>query len=454
MYKISEEAKKGMHATPEQLGEKLTGLPEDITRCSRDCPFNVSIRLKKSTLTPLALSAFNIEAWETWWNDDNDKAPYQPIEGEKGEEKIKIEITVQQRSVERLYVEMLTISADTPKSGKVLKRWQLSKSGDRHLSEGSGAVDIGIYEWEWDGYIDDKLDTKLLKDETTYIRAVGTIGKAFRDDAVQILAQPFKECAEPVDWVDVVVDRKAHKVDVEWRVKFDDGHISDKPRSSDIPSYRQLIDWAIDGIKYHWNRSENILINNIDYKVIINPKEAETKSAPSLTLQVETWYLFSPSRSVNASCVCGIIGGIAGNIGNGNAGFLGLDATKVWYLQKYFQQLYISSPARAESAARDNFKMTAAHEAGHPVLASYAYQSTGLNNYSWVHKGSSKGIGSFYSLPDDGEKGYEEEPLIEADLMKYYNQNKYSVAIPYKMYSASEHDIKSLVWLSRLTFGE
>ncbi|TCP96522.1 hypothetical protein EDC44_10455 [Cricetibacter osteomyelitidis] len=95
--------------------------------------------------------------------------------------------------------------------------------------------------------------------------------------------------------------------------------------------------------------------------------------------------------------------------------------------------------------------MTAAHEAGHSVLASYAYKSTGANNYSWVHKGSSKGLLSGYAIPEVGEKGYEKEPFISADLMKYYSPD-YRIEI--QMYSSSEYDIKSLLWLSRLTVGE
>lgn len=54
MYKISEEIKRGMHATPEELGKQLEGLPDDITRCSRDCPFSVKIRILPSTLTHLS----------------------------------------------------------------------------------------------------------------------------------------------------------------------------------------------------------------------------------------------------------------------------------------------------------------------------------------------------------------------------------------------------------------
>ncbi|OOF42967.1 hypothetical protein BKK50_05705 [Rodentibacter rarus] len=92
---------------------------------------------------------------------------------------------------------------------------------------------------------------------------------------------------------------------------------------------------------------------------------------------------------------------------------------------------------------------TSAHESGYPVLASYAYKSTGLNNYSWVHKGSSKGVMSGYTIPEKGEKGYEEEPFPLADLMKYYIHD-----IDPSDYYASEYDVKSLLWLSKLNMGD
>ena len=84
-------------------------------------------------------------------------------------------------------------------------------------------------------------------------------------------------------------------------------------------------------------------------------------------------------------------------------------------------------------------------------------KSTGLNNYSWVRKGSSKGFGSlFYRLPypsednqHDNDKGYEEYPLLYADLMKYYIYE-----IPNHEYYADENDVKGLIWLCRMTLGE
>ena len=430
MYKVSEEAKIGMHATPEQMGDKLEGLPNDITRCSDECPFSVKIRVLPSTLTPLELEAFNIEAWEAWYNDSKNLNPYVPVPGEKGEEKINVEITVQQRDVESLYVEIIRIAPDTIKSGQILKRFQLAKSDEKKLKEGKGNVVVGTYLWEWDGYIDDVLDTKLLKDETTYIRAVGVIGSAFKDDAVQLLAQPFKECAEPVDWLDVQVNRNTKTVNVEWRVAFDDGGVSGKA-NADTPSFEELKRFAIEGIKKHWGGQINTTKGS--YVVTVNPVLATKKAAPSLTLQVEMGSTYN--RSVNASCACGTLAKLGRGLGN-----VFSDVTRVWYLQGRY----------GRSIADNEFLITVAHESGHPVLASYAYKSTGLSNYSWVHKGSSKGISSGYATPQKGEKGY--EPMLfskDFDLMKYYSEY-----VPPDLYRTVEFDLKSLIWLSLVKLGE
>ena len=436
MYKVSEEAKIGMHATPEQMGDKLEGLPNDITRCSDECPFSVNIRVLPSTLTPLELEAFNIEAWEAWYNDSKNLNPYVPVPGEKGEEKINVEITVQQRDVESLYVEIIRIAPDTIKSGQILKRFQLAKSDEKKLKEGKGKVEVGTYLWEWDGYIDDVLDTKLLKDETTYIRVVGVIGSAFRDDAVQLLAQPFKECAEPVDWLDVQVDRNTKTVNVEWHVAFDDGVVSGKA-NADTPSFEELKRLAIEGIKKHWGGQ--IHTTKGSYVVTVNPVLATKKAAPSLTLQVEMGK--SAPRSVNGSCVCGIIGSIVNSAGRGKGGVI--DSTRVWYLYGYWRRL-----GYGLDIIENDFSMTAAHEIGHPVLASYAYKSTGINNYSWVHKGSAKGFSLFggHKTAEYGEKGYER---IKGDLMKYYPEYDFD----YKNIKSVEYDVKSVVWLSKLKLG-
>ena len=119
------------------------------------------------------------------------------------------------------------------------------------------------------------------------------------------------------------------------------------------------------------------------------------------------------------------------------------DVTRVWYLQGYYEHY------SSKSDAYDDFMMTAAHESGHPILASYAYKSTGLNNYSWVHKGSCKGVLSGYNTPEKGEKGHESKPQKgHVDLMKYYN---YRIAP--NLFRAIDYDLKSLIWLSFVKFG-
>ncbi|WP_257797771.1 hypothetical protein [Aggregatibacter actinomycetemcomitans] len=338
--------------------------------------------------------------------------------------------------MESLYVEIIRIAPDTVKSGEILKRFQLAQSDGQRLTEGKGGVAVGIYLWEWDGYIDEVLDTKRLKDETTYVRAVGVIGSAFRDDAVQLLAQPFKECADPVDWLDVRVDRGAKTIDVEWRVAFDDGGVSGKA-NADTPSFADLTKLALEGIKKHWGGQINTAKGS--YAVKVNPVLATEKAAPSLTLQVEMGSSYN--RSVNASCACGTLAKLGRGLGN-----LFSDVTRVWYLQGYYEQY------GSKSDAYNDFMMTSAHEAGHPVLASYAYRSTGLNNYSWVHKGSCKGVLSGYDIPKQGEKGHELYPGIGADLMKYYSRNR---EIPFSLndYKSIEYDLKNLVWLSKLFLG-
>jgi len=144
----------------------------------------------------------------------------------------------------------------------------------------------------------------------------------------------------------------------------------------------------------------------------------------------------SYNRSVNASCACGTLAKLGRGLGN-----LFSDVTRVWYLLGFYG-------SNAKYKANNDFMMTAAHEAGHSILASYAYKSAGLSNYSWVHKGSSKGIGSGYSTPKRGEKGYESYPGIGADLMKYYSypEGNFNPA----NFTSTEYDIKNLVWLTQL----
>ena len=175
------------------------------------------------------------------------------------------------------------------------------------------------------------------------------------------------------------------------------------------------------------------------YAVTVNPVLTTKKAAPSLTLQVEMGSSYN--RSVNVSCACGTLAKLGRGLGN-----LFSDVTRVWYLQGFYENHYFT-----KNELIDDFMFTAAHESGHSILASYAYKSTRLSDYSWVHKGSSKGIGSGYSLPKSNEKGYELYLGGKANLMKYYSYPTRQGYDPLVFY-AIEYDIKNLIWLSKLTF--
>ena len=76
-----------------------------------------------------------------------------------------------------------------------------------------------------------------------------------------------------------------------------------------------------------------------------------------MTLQVEMGSTYN--RSVNASCACGTLAKLGRGLGN-----VFSDVTRVWYLQGYYDS----------KSVKNEFMVTAAHESGHPVLASYAYK--------------------------------------------------------------------------------
>jgi len=104
--------------------------------------------------------------------------------------------------------------------------------------------------------------------------------------------------------------------------------------------------------------------------VTVNPVLTTKKAAPSLTLQVEMGSSYN--RSVNVSCACGTLAKLGRGLGN-----LFSDVTRGWYLQGYYENYYFT-----KNELIDDFMFTAAHESGHSILASYAYKSTGLSNYS------------------------------------------------------------------------
>lgn len=405
------------------------------------CPFDLAIRVAPSVYTPLELEEFDHDGWKKWKDDSTVLTPFVPGSGKKGKEKVTFVIQISKNDIDSLIIEIVDFDPKLSPKGKVLYKFdvQMWKNGLLDPSKKGSNFTIGEWKLEWDGYISDILDTRLFKNPNIRIRATGSktcgikgnTSIGVKEAYTAFNGEPFQSCSVPADWLDVTIDRNAKTVEVEWRVQFDDGGVSGN-KTAKTPSYTDLQNMAVIGIQKYWSRIVGTAFGK--YQIKINPLVTAVNATPSMTLQVQMDSSFE--RSSNSSCACSV--GFFSGIGNTFD-----DTTRTWYLLGFYKG--------NRSVADSQFKVLIAHEMGHPVLASYAYKDGGPNNYSWVHKGSSKGLLSKYATPKLGEKGYEAIPSpmpVEMDLMKYYTSY-----IPPANQKANEYDVKMLVWLSNIKIG-
>jgi len=181
---------------------------------------------------------------------------------------------------------------------------------------------------------------------------------------------------------------------------------------------------AKDGVAQFWSRSVNL--NGDSYGVTVRLYEAST-GMPIMLLVNEKQV---PVASVNAlgadSAGAAVIGWFVG--------------AKIYYQEEYFKYIAPNYPPQSQYrnytlAADLNFKRTAAHEIGHPILTI----AKGVD-YSWGHEGTStKGGGFTNNTPYFPQTG-------EVSLMKYFQgDDVFKADLRVK---ASEDDVKSLIYIS------
>jgi hypothetical protein len=174
--------------------------------------------------------------------------------------------------------------------------------------------------------------------------------------------------------------------------------------------YQRLSHLVFRGIRWYWSRP--IRVNNEVFDVEVNATPATSKAVTAdLIVEPGTSY----ARSYNLA-ILGIDGSFIYN-----AGFYG----------------------GVSFDADQDFMMTAAHEFGHSVLMAFG----GLF-HSWTHKGST----SIFQATTAATPGYPRKG--EIDLMRYYDDAKATVP-QWRMYQstkASASDVKSLLWMSKLSF--
>ncbi|GFD79162.1 hypothetical protein KUL118_20240 [Tenacibaculum sp. KUL118] len=331
----------------------------------------------------------------------------------------------------------------------------------------------GEHTWKWDGFDSGGiLDTaKLTQYENLNLYTIGVDNSNNYSRKKLDFSMRYDE----VRWVDVKIDKNSKRIDVTLRVNLKDGGAKgiecyekdidpdpklrvpmkvcpwDKipeedliagksPLTTRTRSFEDLERLALNGINYHWGRNrehyiaKDVDINGEKYEVYVNAINTTEKAMDDVSLIFNTngdWM-----RSGNPGTVEDPIS-FVGNIVSREA-----VCYNVGYIYEYF---YVDSWDYQTSINEDNeFKETSAHEIGHTILKAY-----GGTFYSYGHKGSVNTI---------TQKQKSSAPVYpvsgEVDIMPYLKKNKYGGKRRqpniYKRLVASEKDVLSLLWLTKL----
>jgi hypothetical protein len=364
---------------------------------------------------------------------------------------VKFEIEIEDNTVDWLEIEIF--SGVTPNRRRIY-----------YEELGYAYRTVGTHEWRWDGYSDAGiLDTKVLKDPHLELELRGSLCGVGKDDIIRFDNEPAEQ-----DWIDVVINRGAQTVEVEWRVDLRNGgengvgelppaeifSATAAPDYSWIPagdarrqahtrsrSFDDLKNLARNGLATYWSRNTgNGLSISTPYgthTVTTRAVVTTGKAMDDINLEYNTngdW-----GRSSNPGSVRGFFSFIA-NIfiperSIYNAGWI-----------KYEPRANDNGWRYQDLTEEDNaFKETSAHEFGHEILSAY-----GGENYSYGHRGTSTVITQTTLALTDG--GLSHPASGEIDLMKYYNGSP-----PPDFYTrcvACETDVKSIIWLARVEFDD
>ncbi|TQV68250.1 hypothetical protein FKG94_23415 [Exilibacterium tricleocarpae] len=307
---------------------------------------------------------------------------------------------------------------------------------------------VGRHQWQWDGFgTNGVLDTRILKEPSLSLEFLATGGGVSKKKTLRF----SNECAEQ-DWIDIRIDRTRKAVFVELRINVKDGGqsgagglpprgVQAMPRYRGIPandvrrqkhirtrSLQALKGLLQLGLKRYWSR--RIVVGGASYRVQVDPVFATRDAMDDIDVRYNTngaW-----ARSSNPGSVRGfysLFGNLVPEQVVYNVGWI-----------KYGNGWAYIMPA----AADQEFSETAAHEIGHEILSAY-----GGDAYSYGHRGSSTVVTQEPRPLNAGGVSYPGSG--EIDLMKYYHGPRPPGF--FSRLSASEQDVKSLIWLARVRFN-
>lgn len=324
---------------------------------------------------------------------------------------------------------------------------------------------IGSYVLLWDGF-----DNNGIYDSTRFdnknLKAKITAKKNGIEKSIEV---EFSTQRAEVDWVDVKIDKNIKRIDTTLRVNLKDGgeeglkcttHLAgardethweeacpwDKipatsliagkpPIKTRTRSFADLEKLAINGLNYHWGRNKNhavakdVKILEEPYEVFINATNTEDKAMDDVSLVYNTngdWMRSGNPGSATMNPISWVGNLVSREAVCYNVGYI--KYSNGWAYQEEFEE-------------NIEFEETSAHEIGHEVLKSY-----GGTVYSYGHKGSVNVVtqsnsGNSTNYPINGE----------IDIMPYYNN--YIPISDRKRMVASERDVLSLIWLTKITLS-
>lgn len=459
--------------------------PETFKNDSENFEVSLSINKKINTIVPLGILDFENNYENSFFIFDYslkmtnlDSLNFQILD-ENGTQIYQMTnlapIVVTAKRKPKLFMELKT--APPPFDPlKPTKTFDFQKIIDNYLYP--DLTHTGNYCIFWDGFDNDEVydstrfDGKKLKAKIT----------AKKGGTTKTQEVEFEVSRSEVDWVDVKIDKKTKRIDVNLRVNLTDGgangldcstynggnEFSSEGFSSNQPDpFRnvnvQICDWdkipkteiivgkppittriksftdleklALDGLNYHWGRNKNhavakdVKIVSESYEVFVNSVNSKEKSMDDVDLVYNTngkWMRSGNPGTATWNPVSWV----------GNAISREAICYNVGYIYEYFYKNKWGYQSEIEEDLE--YKFTSAHEIGHEILKSY-----GGTAYSYGHKGSVNVVTQNMKI-----RAHAYPMSGEIDIMPYYPSSPPSKL--YNRYIAAEKDVLSLIWLTKI----
>lgn len=288
----------------------------------------------------------------------------------------------------------------------------------------------------WDGFIKDEYDSTWFTKDKVEFTVIGTNSRGSQDKHSSQHRFEYKQC----DWLDIKINRSTKRIEVNLRVaisKISKVHVEKRRLvplvpPAEIKKHKQPI---IEEINITDNEIKALAKQSVSRYWSRNSSNLTGKQNHPIDIDVngDKYEVFTTCEITGNNSLHKV--GIKFNTNTNIA------RSRNWELSRivYYNVGYIKYPSHwgyiGINEAKKNFKKTFSHELGHDILLAY-----GGHSYSKGHKGSS-------TVVTQKVNGVYQNIGNEYDLMKYAKKSPLDI---YDKAVASEEDVRSFIWLSRI----